>query len=100
MEIKNSLSPQFTSKYTLNANQSMPSQKECLTRDAFIGTWESLANNSQEIETQLKSFYAPDGAYAKNENEPCNLTFDIKDADDKNFEECMTKIGQHFDKIA
>jgi hypothetical protein len=78
----------------------MPSQKDCLTRDAFIGAMGSIAKNSQEIQSKLNDFYAPDGAYSKNVTAPCNLTFDLKDSDNKRFEECMTQIGQHFDKIA
>jgi hypothetical protein len=99
MEIKNLQSPQFTGKYTLNANQAMPSHKECLTRDAFVGAMGSIAKNSQEIQSKLNDFYAPEGTYAKNEWAPCNLTFDLKDSDDKLFENCMTQIGQRFNKV-
>jgi hypothetical protein len=100
MEIRNLQSPQFTGKYTLDANQTMPSKRDCLVRDSFIGAMGSIAKNSQEIQAKLDAFYAPEGAYSKNVFAPCNLTFDLKDSDNKFFEESMTKIGQNFDKIA
>jgi hypothetical protein len=98
--INTALSPNFTSRYKLDANQEMPSQDACLTRDAFIGAWGAQAKNSKSVLQKLNAFYSQHGAYEQDKNTPCEITLNLKDTDDNNFEYCMEQIGQKFSKLA
>ncbi len=87
----------FTGKYTLNANQSMPSQEACLKRDSLIGFWTTKAKDGDKVYEKLKNFFQTD--YNKNPNAKLDIILEIPDAEDKNFEESMKKVGQNFSKL-
>ncbi len=87
----------FAGKYSLNANQTMSNQNTCLLRDTLIGAWTTKAKDGDKIHEQLKNFYLND--YNKNPKAPLNIILDIPNADDKNFEESMKKVGQNFSKL-
>ena len=87
----------FTGKYQVNANQEMSSQDNCLKRDALMGFWATKSKDGDKIQQQLKDFYT--GPYNENKTAPLNITFEIADSEDKDFEESMKIVGQKFDKI-
>ena len=88
----------FAGKYQLNANQTMPNQDACLKRDFLLGVACGYAQNGDEISKKLADFY--NGAYNADKYAPCNVVFEIPDKMNDTFEECMSKIGQKFDKLA
>lgn len=89
----------FTGKYQLNANQEMPNQDACLKRDALIGFWSTQAKDGGAVADQLKNFYTSD-AYKKDPNAKLDITLEIADDKDKEFEDSMNAVGQKFDKVA
>lgn len=91
-------STSFTGKYQLNANQAMPNQETCLKRDALMGFWAQSAKDSDKIHQQLKDFYLSD-EYKADNNKALNITFEIPDSSDADFEKSMNIVGQKFDKI-
>ena len=88
----------FTGRYEVNANQTMPTKDACLKRDASIGFWAQRSKDGEKIHSQLKDFYT--GDYKTNPSKPLNIVFDIPDSEDKNFEETMNMVGQKFNKLA
>ena len=88
----------FTGKYSMNANQTMPSQDACLKRDNLVGFWTTKAKDGEKVYKQLKDFYLND--YNKNPNAKLDIVLELPDAEDKNFEESMKKVGQNFSKLA
>ena len=88
----------FNGKYQINANQNMENKEACLKRDYVVGFWANKANNGDEIQKKFKDFVVNE--YDKNQEAPCNLTIDINDNYDKDFEESMNIVGQKFNKLA
>ena len=91
-------STSFTGRYQLNANQAMPNQEACLKRDALMGFWSQKAKDGDKIHQQLTNFYTSD-EYKADKNKALNITFEIPDSDDADFEQSMNIVGQKFDKI-
>ena len=87
----------FTGKYTVNANQEMKDQETCLKRDALMGFWAANSKDGEKINQQLKDFYV--GEYKTNPNAKLDITFDIPDNKDADFEKSMNLVGQKFDKV-
>lgn len=87
----------FTGRYTLNANQAMPNQEACLKRDSLVGFWTTKAKDGEKVYEQLKDFYQND--YNKNPNAKLDIVLELPNAEDKNFEESMKKVGQNFSKL-
>ena len=98
MILNNCSSTSFNGKYQIDANQKMQDKDACLKRDYTVGFWAQKANNSDAIQKQFKNFVL--GEYEKNPEAPCNLTIDINDEYNKDFEESMKLVGQKFNKIA
>ena len=91
-------STSFTGKYQLNANQTMPDQETCLKRDALMGFWASKSKDGDKIHQQLKDFYVSD-EYKKDNSKALDVTFEIPDSDDADFEKSMNIVGQKFNKV-
>jgi hypothetical protein len=88
----------FTGKYQVNANQQLSNQETCLKRDALMGFWSAKSKDGEAIHKQLTDFYQGD-VYKANKSAPLDITFNIPDSEDKNFEESMNLVGQKFNKI-
>ncbi len=88
----------FAGKYQLNANQTMPSQEACLKRDYMLGVACGYAQNGDEISKKLANFY--NGVYNIDKNAPFDVVFEIPDNMNATFEDCMSKVGQKFNKLA
>lgn len=88
----------FTGKYQVNANQDMKDQDTCLNRDALMGFWAGKSKDGEAIHKQLTDFYTGN-VYKENKSAPLDITFDIPDSEDKNFEESMNLVGQKFNKV-
>ena len=88
----------FTGRYEVNANQTMPTKGACLKRDAAIGFWAQKSKDGEKIHSQLKDFFM--GDYKINPSKSLNIVFDIPNSEDKNFEEIMNIVGQKFNKLA
>lgn len=89
--------PNFTGKYSLNANQQMDTAEACLKRDALMGFWAVRAKNGEKVQNKLIDFYK--GDYETNKTKELNIKFNLPDSMDKDFEESMNYIGQKFEKI-
>lgn len=87
----------FTGKYQVNANQQLPNQETCLKRDALMGFWSEKSKDGDKIQKDLKDFYTT--TYNQDKTAPLNITFDIPDSEDKNFEDSMNLVGQKFNKV-
>ena len=88
----------FQGKYQINANQTMPTKEACLKRDFAVGFWINQADNSTELQSKFKDFIA--GEYKEDVIKPCDLTFELDDKYNHDFEETMKSVGQNFDKLA
>lgn len=88
----------FKSKYQINANQELPSQEACLKRDFAVGFWINAAENGNKLQSEFKNFI--NGEYKNDVTKPCNLTFELDDKYDHDFEETMNLVGQKFNKLA
>lgn len=94
----NAANVSFGNRYQLNANQTLGNQKDCLLRDYMIGVWSGYAKNGDEINGKLQDFYK--GEYEQNNNAPCNIIMDLPDGVSAEFENCMKKVGQKFNRLA
>ena len=88
----------FKSKYQIDANQKMTNNDACLKRDFAVGVWINQADNNVALQKTFKDFIT--GEYEEDVTKPCNLTFELDDKYDYDFEETMKAVGQKFDKLA
>ncbi len=88
----------FTGKYQLNANQQMSNLDECLKRDALIGFWSTQAKDGGSVADGLQEFYKSE-RYKNNPNVKLDITLELPDNRDAEFEQSMKSIGQKFNKV-
>ena len=84
----------FKSKYQLDVNQEMPNEKARHYRDSMFGYYTGKAKNCDEIVNFIFN-----QADKSSDNAHWNVTIDLPDKFDKDFESDMNQVGQKFNKI-
>ena len=84
----------FKSKYQLDVNQEITNEKARHYRDTMFGFYAGAAKNSDEIVDFIFN-----KADKSSDKARWNVTIDLPDKFDKDFESDMNKVGQKFNKI-
>ena len=92
--IQNFSGQSFKSRYQLDVNQKMSDEKKRKYRDSMLGYYTGAAKNSDEIVN-----YIFRRAQNEADKSPWNVTIDLPDKLDSDFEKDMNKVGQNINKI-